>query len=158
MSIEDLSLDRVTVGIAIESTTLTPEHISQRIGIEWDEVRADWLIQEDTLAKSGTHVWRIFERRQGELKWCSRPSSVCVAAVVQRLTPVAETLRQGERNRRWEFFHSASAPSPYPLFASVSSWITNPPNLVHSIPIRWLICSGVKVVLSIAIPTVRGPG
>ena len=39
MSIEDLSLDHVTVGVTIESTTLTPEQISQRLGISWDEVK-----------------------------------------------------------------------------------------------------------------------
>ena len=112
MITEDLSMDRVTVGITIESTTLTPEQISQRTGIEWDEVRRIGDPRGHTGKKWDRNVWRIFERRQGEQNIGAHDLlPVCVAAVVQRLTPIAENLRNVSATEGAEFFISVSAQS-----------------------------------------------
>lgn len=86
MITEDLSLDRVSVGITIESTILTPEQISQRIGIVWDEVHRIGDPRGHTGKKWECNVWRIFERRQGVVNASAHDLlPVCVADVVNRL-------------------------------------------------------------------------
>jgi hypothetical protein len=112
VSTEDLSLDRVTVGVTIESSTLTPEQISQQIGIDWDEVRRIGDPRGHTGKRWDRNVWRIFERKQGELNTGAHDLlPMCVAAVVQRFTPVAENLRKVTATEGGEFFISVSAQS-----------------------------------------------
>jgi putative DNA-invertase from lambdoid prophage Rac len=109
---EDLSMDRVTVGITIESTILTPEQISQRIGIVGDEVRRIGDPRGHTGQKWDRNVWRIFERRKGALNTGANDLlPVCVAAFVQRLIPIAENLREVSATEGGEFFITVSAQS-----------------------------------------------
>src|SRR5580700_7882188 len=54
---EDGSLDSVTVGVTIESATLTPEQINQRIGIACDEAHRIGDSRVVTGEKWDRNVW-----------------------------------------------------------------------------------------------------
>jgi hypothetical protein len=109
---EDLSMDRVTVGITIESTRLTPEQISQRVDIAWDEARRTGDPRGQTGKKCECNVWRIFERRQGAVNTSAHDLiPLCVANIMQRLTPIAENLREITAAEGGEFFIHVSAQS-----------------------------------------------
>ena len=112
MIIEDLSLDRVTVGITIESTQLTPEQISQRIGTAWDEARRIGEPRRRTAKKWDRNAWRIFERKHGSSNTGAHDLlPVCVAAFVQRIAPFVENLREVSASESGEFFIHVSAQS-----------------------------------------------
>jgi hypothetical protein len=102
-------MDRVTAGITIESTALTPEQISQRIGIAWDEVRRIGDPRGRTGKKWDRNVWRILETKQGAVAHELIP--VCVASLVQRLTPISKNLREVSATEGGEFFIHVSAQS-----------------------------------------------
>ncbi len=112
MITEDLSLDRVSVGITIESTMLTPEQISQRVGIVWDEVHRIGDPRGRTGKKWECNVWRIFERKQGAVNTSAHDLlPVCVADVVNRLAPISEGLREISEAEAGEFFIHVTAQS-----------------------------------------------
>jgi uncharacterized protein DUF4279 len=109
---EDLSMDRVTVGITIESTILTPEQISQRVGIAWDEAHRIGDPRGHTGKKWECNVWSIFERKQGALNTSAHDLvPVCVADVVERLAAISENLREISGAEGGEFFIHVSAQS-----------------------------------------------
>jgi len=109
---EDLSMDRVTVGITIESSILTPEQISQRVGIAWDEVHRIGDPKGHTGKKWECNVWRILERKQGTANTSAHDLvPVCVADVVGRLAPISENLREISSTEGGEFFIHVSAQS-----------------------------------------------
>lgn len=112
MITEDLSLDRVSVGVTIESTILTPEQISQRVGIVWDEVHRIGDPRGHAGKKWECNVWRIFERKQGTVNTSAHDLlPVCIADVVNRLAPVSESLREISEAERGEFFIHVTAQS-----------------------------------------------
>jgi hypothetical protein len=102
-------MDRVTAGITIESITLTPEHISQRLGITWDEVRRIGDPRGRTGKKWDCNVWRIFERKEGAVAHELIP--VCVASLVQRLIPISKNLREISATEGGDFFIHVTAQS-----------------------------------------------
>jgi hypothetical protein len=109
---EDLSLDRVTVGITIESTILTPEQISERVGIAWDEVRRIGDARGRTRKKWDRNLWSIFERKQGAVNTGAHDLiPLCLADFMQRLTPIAANLHKLRAAEAKEFFIHASAQS-----------------------------------------------
>ena len=109
---EDLSMDRVTVGITIESTILTPEQISERVGIAWDEVRRIGDARGHTGKKWERNVWSIFEGKQGAVNTGAHDLiPLCVAAFMQRLTPIAANLHKLSAAEEKEFFIHTSAQS-----------------------------------------------
>jgi len=109
---EDLSLDRVTVGITIESTVLTPEQISQRLGIAWDEVRRIGDPKRNTGKKWDRNLWTIFERKHGAVNTSAHDLIPgCVASLVERLIPISEKLHQISAPESGEFFIHVSAQS-----------------------------------------------
>ena len=112
MITEDLSLDRVSVGITIESTILTPEQISQRVGVVWDEVHRIGDPRGRTGKKWECNVWRIFERKQGAVNTSAHDLlPACVADVVNRLVPISESLREISDAEGGEFFIHVTAQS-----------------------------------------------
>lgn len=112
MITEDLSLDRVSVGVTIESTILTPEQISQRVGIVWDEVHRIGDPRGHTGKKWECNVWRIFEKKQGTVNTSAHDLlPVCVADVVNRLAPVSESLREISEAEGGEFYIHVTAQS-----------------------------------------------
>ena len=115
MITEDLSGDHVTVGVTIESTALTPEQISQRLGIAWDG--AKWI--GDPRGRTGgkqwdRNVWQIFEKKQGTVNTSAHDVlPVCVADVLQRLQPISHKLREISAAEGAEFFiHVTSQSAP----------------------------------------------
>ena len=112
MITEDPSMDRVTVGITIESSVPTPEQISEQLGIAWDEVRRIGDPRGHTGKKWDRNIWRIFERKQGAVNISAHELiPVCVASLLQRLTPISENLREISVAEGGEFFIHVSAQS-----------------------------------------------
>jgi hypothetical protein len=76
------TLDRVTVGVTIESTTLTPEQIGQQVGIPWDEAQRVGDPRGHIDKKWDRDVWQILEQKQGTLDTDAHGLvPVCVAAI-----------------------------------------------------------------------------
>jgi alkylated DNA nucleotide flippase Atl1 len=103
---EDFSHDHVTVQVAIESTTLTPEQISDLVGTSWDEARHIG----DAMGKTGKtwecNVWRILNRKKaadypGQSAHDLLP--VCMAEFCERLNGSSEGLRRVVRSEGGEF-------------------------------------------------------
>ena len=112
MIAEDLNLDRVTVGITIETATLTPEQISERLGIAWDEVRRIGDPRGRTRNKWDCNVWRIFERKQGTGNTVAHELIPhCLADFMQRLVPISSALRDISATEQGEFFIHVTAQS-----------------------------------------------
>lgn len=112
MTAEDLSLDRVTVGITIESATLTPEQISERVGISWDEVHRIGDPRGHMGKKWERNVWRIFERQQGAAKTSAHELiPQCVGNLTKRLIPISGSLREISAAEDGEFFIHVTAQS-----------------------------------------------
>src|ERR1700693_1795101 len=110
-------MDRVTVGITIESTTLTLEQISQRIGIEWNEVRRIRDPRGHT-GKTSDDVSRSHPGARGapgnhgpSHRRAGRP--VSLAGGTGRAPPIAtktrsSTVRYAEKPLAWNSRHTAS--------------------------------------------------
>ena len=92
---EDRGLDSVTVGVTIESATLTPEQINQRIGIACDEAHRIGDSTVNTSEKWDRNVWRILEKKQGGVDARAQDLlPACVAALLDRLRPISDKLRE----------------------------------------------------------------
>ena len=112
MSIEDLSPDRVTVGVTIESTTLTSEQISQRLGISWDEVQRVGDPRGHTGKKWDRNVWQILEKKQGTADTGAHDLlPACIAAILHRLKPISHKLREISFAEGAQFFIHVTAQS-----------------------------------------------
>ena len=61
---EDFSHDHVTIQVAIESTTFTPEQITDLVGTPWDEVRHIGDPRGKTGKTRECNVWRILNRKK----------------------------------------------------------------------------------------------
>lgn len=109
---EESNIDRVTVGVTIESSTLTPEQISERVGIAWDEVRRIGDPRGHTERKWERNVWRIFERKQGRGRTDAHALIPrCIADLMHRLVPISRSLCGITQAEGGEFFIAVSARS-----------------------------------------------
>lgn len=105
MITEDLSRDRVTVGVTIESATLTPEQISQRIGIAYDQAKRIGDPRGHIGKQWDRNVWQFFVTKQGTVNTSAHDMlPVCVADVLQRLKPISGKLREVSALEGAEFF------------------------------------------------------
>jgi len=112
VSTKDLSMDRVTTGVTIKSPTLTPEQISERVGISWDEVQRVGDPRGHLGKKWDRNVWRIFEKRQGTpTTGAHELLPECIDAILHRLKPVSDKLRASGLAEGAEFFIHVSAQS-----------------------------------------------
>jgi hypothetical protein len=92
---EDRGLDSVTVGVTIESATLTPEQINQRVGIACDQAHRIGDSSVNTGEKRDRNVWRILEKKQGGADALAQDLlPACVAALLDRLRPISGKLRE----------------------------------------------------------------
>lgn len=114
MITEDLSGDHVTVGVTIESTVLTPEQISQQVGIAWDKAKRIGDPRGRTGKQWDRNVWQIFEKKQGTVNTSAHDVlPMCVADVLQRLKPISHKLREITAAEGAEFFiHVTSQSAP----------------------------------------------
>jgi hypothetical protein len=114
---EDRGSDSVTVGVTIESTTLTPAQISQRVGIACDEAHRIGDSTVNTGEKWDRNVWRILEKKQGGGDVLAHDLlPACVAALLDRLRPVPDKLREISLTEGAELFihvSTRSVPSLY---------------------------------------------
>ncbi|HXE14600.1 MAG TPA: DUF4279 domain-containing protein, partial [Bryobacteraceae bacterium] len=102
---EGQSGDHVTVGVTIESTALTPEQISQRVGIAWDWAKRIGDPRGHTGKQWDRNLWQIFEKKQGTVNNSAHDVlPVCVADVLQRLKPICHQLREIGAVEGAEFF------------------------------------------------------
>jgi hypothetical protein len=107
---EDFSLDRVTVGITIESTVLTPEQISERVGTGWDEVCRIGDPRGRTGKTWERNSWRIFERKSGDVSTSAYDLlPLCLEARLQRLKPISRNLKEICDSEGGEFFIHVTA-------------------------------------------------
>jgi hypothetical protein len=92
---EHRRLDSVTVGVTIESATLTPEQISERVGIACDDAYRIGDSRVNTGEKWDRNVWRILEKKQGGGDAHAQDLlSACLAAILDRLRPIPDKLRE----------------------------------------------------------------
>jgi Domain of unknown function (DUF4279) len=107
---EDFSLDRVTVGITIESPALTPEQISERVGTQPDETRRIGDPRGRTGKAWNCNVWRIFERKSGAVDTGAHDLlPVCLESFLHRLGPISSTMREICASEGGEFFIHVTA-------------------------------------------------
>jgi hypothetical protein len=103
---EDFSHDHVTLQVAIESTTLTPEQITEVVGTSCDEARRIGDPRGKTGKTWECNVWRILNRKKatdypGQSAHDLLP--VCMAEFCERLTEISEGLRKVVRSEGGEF-------------------------------------------------------
>ena len=95
MTAEDLNGDHVTVGVTIESATLTPEQISQRLGIAWDEAHRIGDPRGHTGKQWDRNIWLIFEKKQGVGSIIAHDLlPACIVEAVHRLELISGKLRE----------------------------------------------------------------
>jgi hypothetical protein len=103
---EDFSYDHVTVKVAIESTTLTPEQITDLVGTSCDEARHIGDPKGKTAKTWECNVWWIPNRKKAADY--PGPSAhdllpVCMAEFLERLKGISEGLQKVVRSEGGEF-------------------------------------------------------
>lgn len=99
-------MDQVTVQVAIESTNLTPEQISDIVGTSWDQARYIGDPRGKTTMAWDRNVWTVFNRK----KSVGHPGNsahdllpICIADFVERLDGIKEGLRKVVQSEGGEF-------------------------------------------------------
>jgi hypothetical protein len=110
---EDCTHDQVTVEVAIESTRLTPEQITDAVGVPWDEARHIGDLRGRTGKTWDRHVWRILNRKKG-VDYPGRSAHellpVCMTEFLDRLKDISGGLQSVIRSEGGEFgVHITSA-------------------------------------------------
>ena len=99
-------MDQVTAQVAIESTNLTPEQISDIVGTSWDQARYIGDPRGKTTMAWDRNVWTVFNRK----KSVDHPGKsahdllpICIADFVERLDGIKEGLRKVVQSEGGEF-------------------------------------------------------
>ena len=103
---QDFDYDQVTVEVAIESTRLTPEQITQIVGVPCDECR----YVGDQRGKTGKtwdrNIWWLRNRKRtadNPGKSAHDLLPICMAEFFERLSTIREGLRQAVQSEGGQF-------------------------------------------------------
>ena len=104
MTGDDFTLDHVTVGVTIGSNVLTPEQISEHIGVTANEVKRIGDPRGHTGKRWEHNTWRIFDRRQGAPDRSAHDLLPrCLDDFLKRLKPISIKLRKVAHTERVEY-------------------------------------------------------
>ena len=110
MNPENVSQDRVIVGITIESRVLTPEQISERVGVQSDETRRIGEPRGRIGKTWECNVWRIFEQGSGAVNTSAHSLlPLCLESFVRRLKPISKNVHEICGGEGGEFFIHVTA-------------------------------------------------
>src|SRR5690348_12129811 len=94
---QDFDQDHVTVEVVIESTRLTPEQITQIVGVAWDDCRRVGDPRGKTGKKWDRNVWWLRTQKRtvdNPGKSAHDLLPICIAEFFERLSTIHEGLRQ----------------------------------------------------------------
>ena len=102
---EDFSSDRVSARIVIESSTLTPEEISSRLGILWNQATRVGQPRGHAGRLWEVHTWALIVEKQTRDYALSAHAllPMCVDELLTRIKSVEELLRDIIRSEGGEF-------------------------------------------------------
>jgi Domain of unknown function (DUF4279) len=92
--VENCEDDRVSARIIIESRTLTPEEISSRLGIPWDEATRIGEPRGHAGKLWEVHTWTLSVQKHGSNLGLSAHALLphCIEELLHRIEPIADAL------------------------------------------------------------------